>query len=400
MDKVKTVPELRFPGFDGEWSRIILNEISEKISDGYHGTPIYDDCGEYYFINGNNLVNDRVLFTETTKKVGSSQFAIHQRPLHNNTILLSINGTIGNLALYKNEKIILGKSACYINLTNDNDSSFIYNQLKTSKINDYFISELTGSTIKNLSLATIKNTEVAIPSKSEQQKIASFLTSVDEKLTQLKQKKSLLEKYKAGVMQQIFSQEIRFKDDDGNEFPEWEEKRLAEIGSFFSGGTPLTTKKQYFNGNIPFIRSGEIKSDHTEQFISELGLKSSSSKMVKKGDLLFALYGATSGEVAISKINGAINQAILCIRTVLDTCFLYNYLLFQKETIINTYLQGGQGNLSAEIIKSIRVPVPQQAEQTKIADFLSALDDKINHCADQISKMEQWKKGVLQKMFC
>ena len=143
-------------------------------------------------------------------------------------------------------------------------------------------------------------------------------------------------------MQKIFSQELRFKDENGNDFKGWEIKKLSDIGIFFSGGTPLTTKRQYFNGEIPFIRSGEINSDKTLQFITEEGLKNSSAKMVEAGDLLYALYGATSGEVAISKIKGAINQAILCIRSNLNNKFLYNYLFLEKENIIKTYLQGGK----------------------------------------------------------
>ncbi len=90
--------------------------------------------------------------------------------------------------------------------------------------------------------------------------------------------------------------------------------------------------------------------------------------MVSKGDLLYALYGATSGEVAVSQIEGAINQAVLCIRSKLNTYFLFSYFLFKKESILQTYLQGGQGNLSAEIIKSLIAPIPSEAEQTKIAN--------------------------------
>ena len=158
---------------------------------------------------------------------------------------------------------------------------------------------------------------------------------------------------------------------------EWEEKKLKDIATFYSGGTPLTSKKEYFDGNIPFIRSGEINSDKTEQFISELGLKNSSAKMVEVGDVLYALYGATSGEVGISKIKGAINQAVLCIKTDNDQYFLASYLRYKKEDITKTYLQGGQGNLSAEIIKNLKISFPQTQEQKKIADFLFALDSKI-----------------------
>jgi type I restriction enzyme S subunit len=117
------------------------------------------------------------------------------------------------------------------------------------------------------------------------------------------------------ISKKLFSKQLKFKDENRNKFSEWEVKKMEEIGEFYSGGTPLTSRREYFDGDIPFIRSGEINSDKTEQFISQLGLKNSSAKMVAKGDILFALYGATSGEVGISKLNGAINQAVLCIKS-------------------------------------------------------------------------------------
>jgi type I restriction enzyme S subunit len=179
---------------------------------------------------------------------------------------------------------------------------------------------------------------------------------------------------------------------------EWEEKKLKDIATFYSGGTPLTSKKEYFDGNIPFIRSGEINSDKTEQFISELGLKNSSAKMVEVGDVLYALYGATSGEVGISKIKGAINQAVLCIKTDNDQYFLASYLRYKKEDITKTYLQGGQGNLSAEIIKNLKISFPQTQEQKKIADFLFALDSKIQTQKKIIQNLETLIKGLCQKL--
>ena len=150
---------------------------------------------------------------------------------------------------------------------------------------------------------------------------------------------------------------------------------------------------------MPFIRSGEINSTKTELFISEEALKKSSAKLVNKNDLLLAIYGATSGEVSISKIDGAINQAILCIRGDFINSFLYNWFKFNKGKIVSTYLQGGQGNLSSEIVKELKMPYPSIPEQQKIAQFLTALDKKIVHTTSEIDKMKEWKRGLLQKMF-
>ena len=180
---------------------------------------------------------------------------------------------------------------------------------------------------------------------------------------------------------------------------EWERKKLKEVAKFFSGGTPLTSKRHYFDGEIPFIRSGEINSTYTEQFITEDGLKNSSAKMVQTGDVLYALYGATSGEVAISKISGAINQAILCIRSTEDHYYIYSYLELKKENIIKSFLQGGQGNLSAEIIKNLTISLPTLPEQQKIASFFTAIDQKISQFKQKKILLEQYKKGVMQKIF-
>ncbi len=181
---------------------------------------------------------------------------------------------------------------------------------------------------------------------------------------------------------------------------DWEVKKFEKVAKFFSGGTPLTSRPDYYSGNIPFIKSGEIYFDATEQYISDEGLNNSSAKMVDKGDLLYALYGANSGEVAISRITGAINQAILCIRHNgdCDTVFVYNYLLQQKENIIRTYLQGGQGNLSAEIVKNLPIPLPPLPEQKAIAHVLSTADAAIHTTEKLIAQKELRKKWLMQQL--
>jgi type I restriction enzyme S subunit len=177
-------------------------------------------------------------------------------------------------------------------------------------------------------------------------------------------------------------------------------KKFEKVAKFISGGTPLTSRPEYYSGNIPFIKSGEIYFDATEQYISDEGLNNSSAKMVDKGDLLYALYGANSGEVAISKITGAINQAILCIRHNgdCDTVFVYNYLLQQKENIIRTYLQGGQGNLSAEIVKNLPIPLPPLPEQIAIAQVLRTADAAIHTTEKLIAQKELRKKWLMQQL--
>lgn len=192
--------------------------------------------------------------------------------------------------------------------------------------------------------------------------------------------------------------DIRF----GEFTQDWEECKIGEITESYSGGTPSAGNKLFYGGNIPFIRSGEINSESTELFITEDGLKNSSAKIVEEGDILYALYGATSGEVGISKINGAINQAILAMKPKFehDSYIITQWFKKQKNTIINTYLQGGQGNLSGSIVKDLMIPIPNNKdEQKSIGEFFKQLDKTISLHQQELTTLKQTKQGFLQKMF-
>lgn len=154
---------------------------------------------------------------------------------------------------------------------------------------------------------------------------------------------------------------------------------MSKITFSYSGGTPKAGTTKYYQGDIPFIRSGEIYSDVTELFITEEALNNSSAKIVHKGDILYALYGATSGEVSRAKLDGAINQAILAILPCddINADFLVEWFRKEKDKITDKYLQGGQGNLSAQIIKNLEVDIPSKEEQNKIGEYFSQLNNLI-----------------------
>lgn len=403
--ETQNVPTLRFPEFDGDWESKTLGEFftfknGVNADKSAYGTGrkfinVLDIISEAPITSDNIIgsveISDRefeknevrygdILFqrsSETREEVGQSNVYVD----HENT------ATFGGF-------VIRGRPRTTI------EPEYFHNLLKTWRVRKDMTARSGGSTRYNVGQESLSVVPITLaPSRPEQRKIARFLRAADERTAQLTRKKALLEDYKKGCMHQLFSESIRFKDDQGNDFPDWEEKRLGDFVTAFSGGTPSSSNRAYYDGDIPFIGSGDISARQVEQHISDVALSSSSAKLVNAGDLLYALYGATSGEVAISRISGAINQAVLCIRSGENTEFLLQWLRHSKGKITATYLQGGQGNLSGKIVKALRIPLPHPDEQQKIGDFLSAIDTKIDLVAQELEHAKAFKKGLLQQMF-
>ena len=399
--QVQKNPQLRFSEFNDEWNdeKLGMNATflkgkgiskSDIVEDGKNSCIRY---GELYTEYNEVITKDKIV-SKTNVEIKKSKLSIE------NDVLIPSSGEthldIATASCIKVSGVILGGD---LNVIRSNyNGVFLAYYLNSNKKKQ--IAQLAqGNSVVHLYNKNLSSLSLNIPSEQEQQKIASFLQQVDQKIDLLSKKITALETYKKGGMQKLFSQEIRFKQDDGSSFPDWEEKRLAEFCDFFSGGTPKSTNRLFYSGEIPFIGSGNISDKEVHSFITNDALKSSSAKMVNVGDLLYALYGATSGDVAISKISGAINQAVLCIRSNENLNYLYHLLKFNQERIVDTYIQGGQGNLSAKIVKELKFSFPTSEEQTKIANFLSAIDEKINRTQQQLQQTETFKKGLLQKMF-
>lgn len=211
--KVLNVPALRFPEFIKSWECSILEKLSKKIGDGIHSTPSYDDNGTFYFINGNNLNGGKIVITSSTKRVSEKEaYKNNAENLEANSILMSINGTIGNVALYHNEPIMLGKSACYINSKDNIDKNYLFYYLQYPKTQLYFEAELTGTTIKNLSLQSIRKTKIYIPTIEEQHKISRFLQKIDERISTqnkiIEKLQSLIKGLRVCCMQRVYGNNV------------------------------------------------------------------------------------------------------------------------------------------------------------------------------------------------
>ena len=202
--KKLNVPNLRFPEFQGEWEKCELENLSTEIGDGIHATPIYDDNGTYYFVNGNNISEHGITITPTTQRVTEAEaYRNNATILCSETILLSINGTIGNVALYKGEPIMLGKSACYINVSSKVNRHYIFHYLMMPKCQFYFTSELTGTTIKNLSLKSVRKTKVSLPNMEEQNRIAQLFDAINKRIATQNKIIDKLQSLIKGIAQKI-----------------------------------------------------------------------------------------------------------------------------------------------------------------------------------------------------
>lgn len=412
----KLVPELRFPEFVGEWEEKKLDDLTTKISDGIHTTPRYDDCGEYYFINGNNLVDGKIWIDDKTKRVSKEEYNRHKRDLTQSTMLLSINGTIGNLAVYNNEKVILGKSACYLNVDeNKINKTYLIYFIQSDIVKSYFESELTGSTIKNLSLQSIKETIVKVPTKhKEQQEIASCLYSLDKLIIAHRNKLETLKDHKKGLMQNLFPQEGRtlpnyrfpeFEDDN-----EWTEK---ELGSCLSKNPEYGVNEPAvpYSSNLPtYLRITDIS--ELGNFLANekvsVDREVSENNYLSEGDIVLARTGASVGKsYKYREKDGKLVFAGFLIRInpdkkKLDSELLFQYLSSPKfwKWVSFTSVRSGQPGINATEYSSMPIYLPPTLnEQKKIASCLSSLDELIAAQMDKIEQLQLHKKGLMQRLF-
>mgnify|MGYP002527393100 CR=1 FL=1 len=292
-NKAPNVPHLRFPEFEGEWNFERLENLTISIGDGLHSTPVYCEQGDYCFINGNNIIDGKVSINEKTLRVTKEEAYKHNAALLKaDTILMSINGTIGNVALYNGENIMLGKSACYINPSSRIVREYLFHILSSPRIQSYFQGELTGTTIKNLSLKTIRGSKVSIPSNKEQKKIAILLSLLDERIeTQNK----IIEKYESliqAMCDTLIDQETQQVALSFSDFGQSYSGLSGKSAEDFGEGYPfITYMNVYQNQIIDSTNVGLVKINETEQ-----------QSIVRYGDILFTLSSETPEEVGMGAV--------------------------------------------------------------------------------------------------
>ena len=377
------VPQIRFAGFTDPWEQRKLSELVE-IERGGSPRPIEryitdDPCGLNWVKIGDAPELGRYI-TQTTEKIKPEGLA-KTRQVYPGDLVLSNSMSFGRPYIMAIKGCIHDGWLLIRDAQKHFDPIFLCHMLGAPQMLNQYRMFAAGSTVNNLNKELVGKAIVSLPSKDEQREIGIVLDRLDSLITLHQRKYDKLCVLKKSMLDKMFPKggslypEIRFA---GFTDP-WEQRKLGELTESYSGGTPAAGESEFYGGSIPFIRSAEIAAESTELFLTEKGYESSSARMVKPGDVLYALYGATSGEVAVSRQKGAINQAILAIlpRDDCDARYITAWLRKQKGYIVTTYLQGGQGNLSGVIVKNLEVFIPSLPEQQKIGFMLSHLDSLI-----------------------
>lgn len=340
------------------WPQLTLDSVCDGIGDGLHGTPEYDDLGAFYFINGNNLINGTIVITPSTKKVNETTYKKYFTNISSNALLLSINGTLGKIAFYNDEAITLGKSACYINLKSFVNRYFVFELMRTDPFLKYLEENSTKSTIKNVSLKTIRNFKLISPPEILQNDFIAFSKQIDKSkflLQKILEKLELLKKSRFIEM-----------------FDLYKEKKLSEVAEIIMGQSPDSNSYNNTEMGLPFYQG---KTEFSDKYIgSPVTWCSSPCRIAEKNDILMSVR-APVGDVNIATEKCCIGRGLASIRPLDgESTFLFYALKLKKAEIASK----GNGStfkaINKETVHSITIPDVPQELKVKFSMFAEQID--------------------------
>lgn len=408
MEKQKSIPQIRFPNFDGEWEKKKLGEVSSGVMYGMNAAAKEFD-GVHKYIRITDIDENSREFCPNPLSSPDEKPDKRYKLKTGDIVFARTGASVGKSYLYKEEDGDIYFAGFLIRFTIDKANPFfVYTQTLLKPYDKWLKIMSMRSGQPGVNAEEFKTLNLSFPSLQEQQKITSFFTTVDHKISQLKRKKSLLEQYKKGVMQKIFSQEIRFKDEKGLEFPKWENKKLSEY--------LFVSKSKNYAGNYSkddvLSVSGEygIVNQIEFQGRSFAGESVLNYGEVETGDIVYTKSPLKNNPYGIIKVNkgmagivSTLYAVYKCKDNALGEYFDYYFQLDEK---LNGYLRplvhkGAKNDMKINNERVLIDPlkVPCRKEQQIIINFLTAIDDKIKHIQKQIEKAEVWKKGLMQQMF-
>ncbi len=383
-------PDLRFPEFKDDWMINKLGLYTNVIMGQSPSSKNYtNDSNNIVLVQGNadlqkGKIYPRIYTTEITKTA------------EKHDIILTVRAPVGELAISQ-MKACIGRGVCAIK-----GNTFIYTYLNYLNDKNYWKRIVQGSTFESISGTDVKNIPLKIPSKKEQEKIGNFFSKLDHQIELEEKKLELLEQQKKGYIQKIFSQELRFKDDNGNDYPDWSIKKIEDISKVNKGFTPNTKNDEYWDElNENWLSIAGMTQKYLYKGNKGITEKGASKHIKVDKDTLIMSFKLTLGKLAIVKEPIYTNEAICHFvwkESNVNTEYMYYYL---NSINISTFgAQAVKGvTLNNDSINSIIVKLPVIQEQNKIAYFFNELDKLIRKQYAKIEVLKQRKKGFLQKMF-
>lgn len=367
------------------WEIVELDEVA-IIGDGLHGTPEYDKNGRYFFINGNNLQNGCIVVDTNTKRVNFNVYEKLDNHFSLDTIFMSINGTIGNMAYFNNEMVVIGKSIAYFNSSKRISKNYLFFYLQNNQLLEYFYEALTGSTIKNLGLNVIRKAKILLPPLPEQHRIAEVLSDTDSYITTLERLIAKKEAVKQGTMQELLTGKRRLPGFKGA----WAEKRLENIVKVYDSLRIPVTEAQREKGSYPYYGANGIL-DYVKGYTHE-------------GEfVLLAEDGANDLlNYPVIYVNGRVwvnnhTHVITGLAGIANTRFLsYALKIIRFQHLV---VGGTRCKLNSSIMSKIIISIPPTlAEQTAIAEILSDMDAELSALKKKLEKIRLIKQGMMESL--
>ena len=403
---MRKVPKLRFKEFSNEWEEKKLGEISEVIkqkADEINDFPILTISA------GKGFINQEDRFSKIIAGKSLEKYTLLKKNEFSYNRGNSKQYKYGCIYKLNNYEIALVPNV-YRSFKLNKENPEFYFQLFQKKYLDNQLKKIISSSARmdgllNISEKDFFDVKVPLTLLKEQEKIANFLSSIDKKISLTEEKLELFREYKKGVMQKIFSQELRFKDSNGNDYPEWEEKKLGEI-AFFSKGK-LISKEDITEEGVECIRYGElytIYKEKIEKVVSKTKLEKNKLILSEKNDVIIPSSGETAIDIAVAscvmKDGVALGADLNIIKTKENGLYLAYFINNPAKLELASLAQGASViHLYEKHLKLLNIKIPTLEEQEKIADFLSSIDSKIESIEKELEGLKEFKKGLLQQMF-
>ena len=376
-----------------EWITTTLEECTDILGDGLHGTPKYTENGEYAFVNGNNLVDGEILIKKETKRVDYSQYDKYKKPLTNRTILVSINGTLGNVGVYGSEKIILGKSACYFNVKESVDKDFIYYIVSSPTFKQYLESNATGTTIKNISLKQMREYTFELPEIGEQKRISSVLRKIDEKIKNNRAINNNLEQQ----AQAIFSNEFLTLETptDG-----WKQASLIDIADYLNGLAMQKYRPSADETGIPVLKIKELRQGCCDDNSELCSPNIKSDYIIHDGDVIFSWSGSLLVDFWCGGICGLNQHLFKVTSNKYDKWFYYAWTKHHLDRFISVAADKAttMGHIKRDELSKAEVLIPNEANYKRIGALLQPIYDLIIANRIENKKLAEARDTLLPKL--